>query len=100
MMKSERISKGLKRLLFIALLFLFTLSPCISAVAADTVNYIYDNLNRLTRVEYVNNQQVIYYIIEYSYDKFGNRLTKLSSTASHTTMANVDSSGGSTGQTQ
>ena len=36
---------------------------------AETVNYIYDEVNRLIRVEYGNGT-----VIEYTYDKTGNRL--------------------------
>ena len=38
---------------------------------AETINYIYDELNRLKRVEYGNGT-----VIEYTYDKAGNRLEK------------------------
>jgi len=38
---------------------------------AETINYIYDELNRLIRVEYGSGT-----VIEYSYDKAGNRLEK------------------------
>ena len=38
---------------------------------AETVNYIYDELNRLKRVEYGDGT-----VIEYTYDKTGNRLEK------------------------
>jgi YD repeat-containing protein len=38
---------------------------------AETINYIYDELNRLVRVEYGNGT-----VIEYTYDKTGNRLEK------------------------
>jgi len=36
---------------------------------AETVNFIYDEVNRLIRVEYGNGT-----VIEYTYDKTGNRL--------------------------
>jgi YD repeat-containing protein len=38
---------------------------------AETINYIYDELNRLIRVEYGSGAA-----IEYTYDKAGNRLQK------------------------
>jgi YD repeat-containing protein len=38
---------------------------------AETVNYIYDELNRLKRVEYGDGS-----VVEYTYDKAGNRLEK------------------------
>jgi YD repeat-containing protein len=38
---------------------------------AETINYIYDELNRLKRVEYENGT-----VIQYTYDKAGNRLQK------------------------
>jgi YD repeat-containing protein len=38
---------------------------------AETINYIYDELNRLKRVEYGDGT-----VIEYTYDKAGNRLEK------------------------
>ncbi|MGA1867045.1 MAG: hypothetical protein ACMUJM_00710 [bacterium] len=59
-----------KRKLFITfsfLLFLFIISPSF----AGSLNYQYDALNRLTRIGYPNGT-----IIEYAYDKVGNRLTK------------------------
>ncbi len=39
---------------------------------AGTIQYTYDDLNRLTRVEYENGTT-----IEYSYDEVGNRLSKV-----------------------
>jgi YD repeat-containing protein len=38
---------------------------------AETTNYIYDALNRLIQVEYGNGS-----VVEYTYDKAGNRLEK------------------------
>src|SRR3990172_5507827 len=49
---------------------------------AETINYIYDELNRLIRVEYGNGT-----VIEYIYDKAGNRVTEILDTAPPTTTA-------------
>jgi YD repeat-containing protein len=64
---SLRIRHGL--LISIAILSLFITSVVISY--AETVNYVYDELNRLIRVEYEDGT-----VIEYIYDKAGNRLEK------------------------
>ena len=55
--------------------FLFCLLP--SAVSAATVHYSYDTQQRLTLAEYDNDTSVAY-----SYDKPGNRLTKIGTAAS------------------
>jgi endo-1,4-beta-xylanase len=49
-----------------ALLFAFVLTSY-----AQTANYIYDELNRLIRVEYGDGS-----VVEYTYDKTGDRLEK------------------------
>ena len=72
----SRIKHGL--LISIAVLNLFFGSAIISF--AETVNYVYDELNRLKRVEYGNGV-----VIEYEYDKAGNRLEKMSGVGSDTT---------------
>jgi YD repeat-containing protein len=64
---SIKIRHGL--LISIAIIGLFITSVVTSY--AETTNYIYDELNRLIRVEYEDGT-----IIEYTYDKVGNRLEK------------------------
>ena len=53
--------------------FMIIAFVCIPAIpsSADTVNYIYDDLSRLTRVEYSDG-----YVIMYEYDEVGNRQQK------------------------
>ncbi len=63
----SKIRHGL--LISIAVIGLFFTSVLTSY--AETINYIYDELNRLIRVEYGNGT-----VIEYTYDKTGNRLEK------------------------
>ncbi|MBI5750460.1 MAG: RHS repeat protein [Nitrospinae bacterium] len=53
----------------ISLFFILTL-VVIQRVSAATVTYTYDNLNRITSVDYGNGN-----IEEYTYDEAGNRLT-------------------------
>ena len=63
-MSSKSIPKGLFILLVIALLFV----PVISSFA-ETINYTYDDLNRLKRIEYENGT-----VVMYGYDEVGNRI--------------------------
>ena len=58
--------KKLSFILFILSLFL------VSSSIAGTVNYFYDELNRLIRAEYPDGSY-----IEYTYDAVGNRLSKV-----------------------
>ena len=62
----KNFSKIIFIFIFIALLFENT-----SHAAIVTVDYTYDNLNRLTQIEYGNGD-----IISYTYDAAGNRVTK------------------------
>jgi len=55
-----------KALIFIAAIA-FILTSAIAALA-DSINYTYDDLNRLRKVDYGNG-----YVIEYDYDEVGNR---------------------------
>ena len=71
----------------------------ISAISsyAETTTYIYDALNRLIRVEYADGT-----IIEYTYDKAGNRLERrvqISDTTPPTTTASPAGGIYNTGQT-
>lgn len=70
-MKIRASGKGI--LLFISAAIIL-LCPGVSSFAADNLQYTYDTLNRLIRVENVNNGQVV----EYQYDAVGNRLQKKS----------------------
>jgi len=74
----SRIKHGL--LITVILVCLFFASVLTSY--AETINYIYDELNRLIRVEYGNGT-----VIEYIYDKAGNRVTEILDTAPPTTTA-------------
>ncbi|OGP75257.1 MAG: hypothetical protein A2W09_04060 [Deltaproteobacteria bacterium RBG_16_50_11] len=74
----SRIKHGL--LITVILISLFFTSVLTSH--AETINYIYDELNRLIRVEYGNGT-----VIEYIYDKAGNRVTEIVDTAPPTTTA-------------
>jgi YD repeat-containing protein len=62
-----KIGRGL--LINIVVIGLFFTSVLISY--AETINYVYDELNRLVRVEYEDGT-----VVEYIYDKTGNRLEK------------------------
>lgn len=84
-MKIRASRKGF--LLFISAA-IFLLYPGVSSFAADNLQYQYDNLNRLIRVENVNNGQVV----EYQYDAVGNRLQK-KSTIPVTITATANSGG-------
>lgn len=70
MKNNKQMSKEFLKLICITLIFLFSFAPCISAFA-ENVDYIYDDLNRLKRVEYGNGRT-----IEYTYDEVGNRTQK------------------------
>jgi YD repeat-containing protein len=72
----SRIKHGL--LISITAISLFFLS--IPSSYSQSVNYVYDELNRLIRVEYGNEV-----VIEYEYDKAGNRLEKMSGMGADTT---------------
>ena len=64
---------------------------------AQTINYIYDELNRLIRVEYGSGM-----VIEYTYDKVGNRLKKelqITDTTAPTTTASPPGGPYNTSQT-
>ena len=61
---------------------------------AETVNYIYDELNRLKRVEYGDGT-----VIEYTYDKTGNRLEKAISYSDTTPPTTTASPPGGTNNT-
>ncbi len=63
-MSSKSIPKGLFILLVIALLFISVVTSF-----AETINYVYDDLNRLRRVEYENGT-----VVMYGYDEVGNRI--------------------------
>lgn len=54
----------------------------ITAIAsfAETINYSYDNAGRLTKAEYGGGT-----VVEYTYDKAGNRLQKVTTSTSATT---------------
>ena len=56
--------------LLISLVVISLVVVSFSTLYADTTNYIYDELNRLKRVEYEDGS-----VIEYGYDSAGNRLT-------------------------
>jgi YD repeat-containing protein len=70
----------MRRGLFIGVTIITLLFAPFRASYAETVNYIYDELNRLMRVEYGNGV-----VIEYEYDKAGNRLEKMSGIGTDTT---------------
>lgn len=55
------------RLIFVIILILFTKI----VYSAETINYSYDDMDRLTRAEYGDGT-----VVEYAYDKMGNRLQK------------------------
>jgi YD repeat-containing protein len=61
----------IRRGLFIGAALITLLLTWLPTIRAQTVNYVYDELNRLIRVEYGNGV-----VIEYEYDKAGNRLGK------------------------
>ncbi len=62
---SSRLRRGVSSIWLIV--FIVILS--VYASYAESVNYVYDDLNRLVRVEYGSGK-----VIEYSYDEVGNRL--------------------------
>src|SRR4030042_3785214 len=57
--------------LLISLIFISLFVMWFGNSYAETINYIYDELNRLIRVEYGDGT-----VIEYTYDKVGNRIEK------------------------
>jgi PKD repeat protein len=57
---------------YISLFLLLALSASLTAQNTQSYNYTYDQLNRLTKVQYGNGT-----IIDYSYDEVGNRLAKV-----------------------
>lgn len=59
-----------RKALIIIAIIMFILTSALASLA-DTINYTYDDLNRLTRVKYLDNT-----IIDYSYDEVGNRTVK------------------------
>ena len=70
-MRNHPRSGGLSCLFFAVLFFLLTFLSCISSDAA-AANYVYDDLNRLLRVDYDDGSK-----IEYTYDESGRRTTKM-----------------------
>jgi YD repeat-containing protein len=62
---------GLRHRLVISVVVIGLIVVSFNTLYADTTNYFYDELNRLTRVEYGNGT-----VIEYTYDQAGNRLEK------------------------
>ncbi len=73
---------------FLISAILMSLGCVTFSFAADNLQYTYDNLNRLIRVENINNGQVV----EYQYDAVGNRLQKRS-TIPVTITASANSGG-------
>jgi YD repeat-containing protein len=65
-MHSRPCEKAVKGFIILAFILM-----SITTAFSETVNYIYDDLNRLTRIEYGSGL-----IIEYTYDEVGNRLQK------------------------
>lgn len=55
-----------------AVVCMFIFSTCL--ISAETIDYTYDDLNRLKRVDYGNGTAVVY-----DYDEVGNRLVKVTS---------------------
>ncbi len=53
---------------------IFSFIQSVSSFAADTVKYVYDDLNRLIRIEDTTSSKVV----EYQYDEVGNRTAKIS----------------------
>jgi YD repeat-containing protein len=84
---SFKIRHGL--LVSIAVIGLFFISVFTSYTEAT--NYVYDELNRLIRVEYEDGT-----VIEYTYDKAGNRLEKAISYSDTTPPATTASPPGGT----
>lgn len=66
----------------------FLITFCGAQIFASTITYIYDNLNRLTGVNYGNEA-----VIVYSYDAAGNRLTLTSSSPTPPTTPYVTDDG-------
>lgn len=64
-----KIKYGLLSNISISFLLFYT----VVASFAETINYSYDSMNRMTRAEYSESKIAI----EYSYDKMGNRLQKV-----------------------
>ena len=61
----------LRRLLVVSIAAIFLLLLSITASYAQSVNYYYDDLNRLTRVDYGD------MVIAYTYDDMGSRVTEV-----------------------
>jgi YD repeat-containing protein len=61
--------QSIRQALFIGIAVIGLVIGLAAISSAQTVNYTYDELNRLTRVEYGNGT-----VVEYTYDKAGNRL--------------------------
>jgi YD repeat-containing protein len=61
----------LRHRLVISVVVISLIVVSFNTLYAETTNYFYDELNRLIRVEYGNGT-----VIEYTYDKAGNRLEK------------------------
>src|SRR3990172_1244195 len=69
--------------LFISIALITLVFASLPASYAETVNYFYDELNRLIRVEYGNGT-----VIEYFYDNTGNRTDQIVDSTAPTTTAN------------
>ena len=73
---------GLRFTLLISMSIITLLFTSLIASHGETITYAYDELNRLRRVEYGDGT-----VIEYTYDKAGNRLIQIVDTTPPTTIA-------------
>jgi YD repeat-containing protein len=79
----------MRRALLISMTMIALLFATVIPSYAETINYIYDELNRLKRVEYGDGT-----VIEYTYDKAGNRLEERLQIADTTPPTTTASPGG------
>jgi len=71
-LEENKMSSRLRHGILISIMVLGLLLASITVSYAETVNYFYDDLHRLIRVEYGSGVS-----IEYTYDQFGNRLQEV-----------------------
>lgn len=83
----------LLRLKYLAFLIIAGFLVAGTGIFAETVNYTYDDMNRLIKVKYGDGT-----VVEYEYDKAGNR-TKQKTTVSDTTPPTVTATSPSNGAT-
>lgn len=75
----------MKRYIIYTIVMMFAV---LQASAQTSVNYIYDDLNRLTEVSYSNGVKV-----KYTYDALGNRMTRTVTKSSDQLRGDVDGDG-------